>query len=59
MKTTIWLKSQSKKKLEYPDCWPKIYHDGMQNYDLTIKDIEGNNIASYTIESISRMEFRP
>jgi hypothetical protein len=28
MKTTVWLKQQPNKEIEYPDCWPQFNSNG-------------------------------
>lgn len=59
MKTTVWLKSQPKKKLEYPDCYPLFNDKYAVLQGIFVKDNTGRNQASYSIELISRIEFRP
>jgi len=58
MITNIWLKSQPNKKIAYPDCWPKMNWNGVIQ-GVFINDIEGMTQGSYSIEIISRIEFRP
>ena len=58
MITNIWLKQQPKKKLSFPDCWSQINHNGVLQ-GIYIKDNEGAIVASYTIEIVARIEFRP
>jgi len=62
MITNVWLKSQPGKKIRYPDCFPEI------NYRILSYTVLGFFIknavtksqeASYSIELISRIEFRP
>lgn len=60
MKTTIWLKSQPKKKIEYSDCIPKL-NDNYSGFYLISFEI-GLTIkvhATYDIDTVSRVEFRP
>lgn len=56
MKTTIWLKSQPNKKIEYPDCLPTIYN---ANETCWMTRIDDAILASYEVNSISRIEYRP
>ena len=56
MITHIGLKSQPKKKLSYPDCYPFFSSEKtLYIWDIKKKD----EIAQYSIEVISRLEFRP
>ena len=58
MITHIWLKSQPKKKISYPDCYV-IFNDSYNVLQgIFIKNNKGTQ-ASYSIELISRIEFRP
>lgn len=58
MITNIWLKSQPKKKLSYPNTFP-IFIKTMRTWHIR-EDIEAeNSVAAFTIESVSRIEFRP
>ena len=58
MITYIWLKSQPKKKISYPDCFAEFIRSTRTWHIREDKQLEGS-IATYTIESISRIEFRP
>jgi len=55
MITKVYLKSQSKKSIDYPDCYPilSFYHIVVRNDNI------GKNEASYLLKQISRIEFRP
>lgn len=62
MITNIWLKSQPNKKISYPDCFPVINYRILSFIVLGcyIKNSETQGQdASYSIELIQRIEFRP
>jgi hypothetical protein len=59
MITNIWLKSQPKKKLSYPDCLPKIYTGAGYNRVIVINPASIKNEAAYDLNTVSRIEFRP
>jgi len=56
MITNVWLKSQLGKKIPYPDCWPSMLHSLR---DIVIYNKEHKAEANYSMELISRIEFRP
>ena len=58
MKTTIWLRSQPKKKIEYPDCFPHINWQLIEAI-LFISDKDYIPKANHCIKNIARVEFRP
>ena len=58
MITNIWLKSQPKKKIAYPDCYPFINARNGIILGIFIANKEGTQ-GSYSIEIISRLEFKP
>lgn len=55
MITNIWLKSQPKKKISYPNCYPLITETGILFLNIE-KDRRPD--AEYSFSSISRIEFR-
>lgn len=63
MITNIWLKSQPKKKISYPDCYPSIFvlKDIKKVFITKINDKNEtiSTEADYLLESVSRVEFRP
>ena len=68
MITNIWLKSQPKKKICYPDCFPVTnFYDTKStdfvggNYlsNVTIYNSLGYRQSVWLLKKISRVEFRP
>jgi hypothetical protein len=62
MITNIYLKSQPKKKISYPDCYFLFGIRGTENDPVTkvqILRLDWSIVAEYSTESISRIEFRP
>ncbi len=56
MITHIWLKSQPKKKISYPEMSPDIIK--IQNVIYLVDDKE-NVQSQYVYTEVSRIEFRP
>lgn len=61
MITNIWLKAQPKKKLPFLDCYPLFNVKGPKTREdyLFIKDDKEQIHATFLIDQISRLEFRP
>lgn len=62
MITNIWLKSQPNKKISYPDCYPyfSLFMPDIKEIKIVNKDnTSGNGYATYHMDGLSRVEFRP
>lgn len=59
MKTTIWLKEQPKKKIDYPDCFPLLSHRGKLLSIINSIKYAVRAEANYVSGELSRLEFRP
>ena len=60
MLTRVYLKRNPKEHIDYPDCYPIINIIKSIDNWLIIRDNSANlNITHYTLNTVSRVEFRP
>jgi len=61
MITNVYLKSESKKVIPYPDCYPVItvLIDNYREINICPNKLSDSKVATYMYDSISRIEFKP